>query len=368
MRDNYFSPSFGNKPRTMVGRDMDIRYLAEGLHSNPGNKERARLIIGQRGLGKTVLLLDLADYARKHNYIVASPTVVSSGMLARIIEKLRRDGSQYFHDKKVSISGGSVGILGFSAGIQTERQGQVSMSFAAQLLDICEMAGAAGKGVLILVDEVQAGSEELKELIIAYQEMVGEGQNISVVFAGLPSAVSRTLNQRVLTFFNRASKLHLKPISLAEISVYFKATFDAAGIKIDETWIDQAAAATEGSPYMMQLIGHYIVVSASDSGHLTKDNFFQALTLARREFIVDICETTLSPLSNMDVAFLKAMASDESVSTMKDIGSRLGVDAAYAQRYKTRLVQAGVITQPRRGLVEYDVPYLRELYRVPDVR
>ena len=70
MRDNIFSPSFGNKPGTLVGRDLDIRKLTEGLHSNPGNKERARLIIGQRGLGKTVLLLELAEYARQHQYIV----------------------------------------------------------------------------------------------------------------------------------------------------------------------------------------------------------------------------------------------------------------------------------------------------------
>ena len=170
----------------MVGRDLDIRCLTEGLHSKSGNKERARLIIGQRGLGKTVLMLELADYARLHNYIVASPTVVSSGMLDRIIEKLYRDGAEYLKDNKVRITGGSVGALGFNAGIQTESRDEPKPSFAARLLNICEKSGDAGKGVLILVDEVQADRPELKELIIAYQEMVGEGQNIAVVFAGLP--------------------------------------------------------------------------------------------------------------------------------------------------------------------------------------
>ena len=88
MIDTIFSPAFGNKPGTLVGRDTVMKCLTEGLSVQPGNKERARLIIGQRGLGKTVLLLELADYAKKHNYIVASPTVVSNDMLERIIEKV----------------------------------------------------------------------------------------------------------------------------------------------------------------------------------------------------------------------------------------------------------------------------------------
>ena len=85
MKDNVFSPAFGNKPRTLVGRDRDMQTLTDGLHALPGNKERARLIIGQRGLGKTVMMLELAEYARSNGYIVASPTVVSTDMLDRIL-------------------------------------------------------------------------------------------------------------------------------------------------------------------------------------------------------------------------------------------------------------------------------------------
>ena len=363
MKDTIFSPAFGNKPGTLVGREKDMRCLAEGLHVNPGNKERARLIIGQRGLGKTVLLLELAEYARKNNYIVASPTVVSGGMLERILEKLERDGKKYFEQETKQITGGTVGIPGFSAGIQIEPGKEPQRSFAYRLLDFCEKAGGSGKGVLILVDEIRADSEELKQLIIAYQEMVGEGQNIAMVFAGLPAAISRVLNQHVLTFFNRASKLYLEPIPIYEISIYFQKCFDELGIKIKDEWIEKAAEKTKGSPYMMQLAGHYLTVFASDEGVLTAKDFDKALSYAGREFVQDICETTLAPLSEMDIEFLKAMSEDEKESTIKDIGKRLGTDSAYVQRYKSRLLQAGVITQSKRGIVEYAVPYLKEYFR-----
>lgn len=362
MVDAYFSPAFGNKPRVLVGRDREMKSLTEGLHVSPGNKERARLIIGQRGLGKTVLLLELADYARKHNYIVASPTVVAGDMLDRILEKLDRDGRKVLPHRQNKVTGGTIGVLGFSAGIQTELPSEPTRSFAYRLLEFCEEAGKAGKGVLILIDEVQSGSEELKKLIIAYQEMVGEGQDIALVFAGLPASVSRTLNQHVLTFFNRASKLYLEPISVPEISIYFRKCFDASGILISDEWVDRAAEVTEGSPYLMQLIGHYIVLSADEGGSLSEKTFERALHLAREEYIGDICETTLSPLSDEDIRVLRAMAEDEQESSIKDLCSRLDRSSAFLQRYKMRLIQAGVVMQPRRGYLKYTVPFLREYF------
>ena len=60
MTDTVFSPAFGNKPGTLVGRDLSMKCLTDGLSVPAGNRERARLIIGQRGMGKTVLLLELA--------------------------------------------------------------------------------------------------------------------------------------------------------------------------------------------------------------------------------------------------------------------------------------------------------------------
>ena len=360
MTDSVFTPSFGNKPRILVGRDLVMQTLIEGLSSYPGSRERARLIIGQRGLGKTVLLLELAQIAKQQGYIVASPTVVSGNMLVRILEKLCEAGEQELLHEKAKVTGGSIGILGFSAGIQTDGGRRLERSFAYQLQTLCERAGKAGKGILILVDEAQSGSKELKELIIAYQEMVGEGHNIAMVLAGLPSAISQTLNQHVLTFLNRASKLNLEPISIREIELYYRNSFEQIGIVLKDSQIKMAARFTEGSPYLMQLIGHYVTISASEHGTVTEESFNRALSMARDVFIDDICGTTLSPLSEKDIAFLDAMAEDAEESSMQDICQRMNVDSAYANRYRTRLLQAGIIRQKRRGVLEFAVPYLRD--------
>ena len=50
--------------------------------------------------------------------------------------------------------------------------------------------------MLILIDELQANSEEIRQLVSLYQELVGERLNVALVMAGLPGAVSATLNDK----------------------------------------------------------------------------------------------------------------------------------------------------------------------------
>ena len=60
MIDTIFSPSFGNRPSYLVGREAVVTRLVDGLQSPPGARERSVVLLGQRGSGKTVLLWELA--------------------------------------------------------------------------------------------------------------------------------------------------------------------------------------------------------------------------------------------------------------------------------------------------------------------
>lgn len=51
------------------------------------------------------------------------------------------------------------------------------------------------------------------------------------------------------------------------------------------------------------------------------------------------------------------------VSRIADIAARMGVTQDYAQKYRRRLLDAGVIEQVRRGYVRYAVPYLDSYLR-----
>ena len=116
VQDTIFSPSFGNRPSALVGREAILRDFAAAIQSQPGSRERAIVLLGQRGSGKTVLLWELADRAAQRGFVVASPTITSEDMLERIIEKIQDQARHYVSEKESRLTGGSIGALGFSVG------------------------------------------------------------------------------------------------------------------------------------------------------------------------------------------------------------------------------------------------------------
>ncbi|MBM6778779.1 AAA family ATPase [Collinsella tanakaei] len=363
MRDTVFSPSFGNRPTYLVGREDTVRELLEGLESRPGSRERSVVLLGQRGSGKTVLLWELAGRATELGYAVASPTIASEAMLGRIVEKIQDSGKRFVPSASAKITGGSIGALGFSVGLEFTREVQEGKSFQYKLTQLARRLTQQGHGTLILVDELQANSPEVRQLVAVYQEMIGEGLNVSLVLAGLPGAVSETLNDKVLTFLNRAQRLHLGPLHLSDVDSYFARVFSQLGISIDGDTRHLLAEKTGGSPYMLQLVGHNVVTRADEDGAIDDDSVRDALEMAQRDYECDVCSTTLSALSDRDRDFLECMVDDEGESRIANIAARMGVTQDYAQKYRRRLLDAGVIEQVRRGYVRYAVPYLDSYLR-----
>lgn len=364
--DTVFSPSFGNRPSRLIGRDDVVRRLEDGLDALPGSRERATLILGQRGSGKTILLWELAERARAKGYVVADPTVCSEGMLDRIIEKLQRDGEDALPKRFPEVTSGSFSAFGFTVGLQFSPEVQDGKTFAYKIACLAEALGECGKGILVLVDEVQANNADVRALVAAYQEMVGRGLNVALCMAGLPASISSTLNDRVLTFLNRASKIVLGPVRTGDIDAFYAGAFDELRVSVDAETRAGLAGSAMGSPYLMQLIGHYAVVRAGNGGVLGGDDANEVIRSSVADYKSDVCQTTLNALSDKDVEFLTAMARDERDSAMSDVAARMGVTGDYAQKYRRRLIVAGVIQSKRRGYVSFAVPYLAEHLRVAE--
>lgn len=362
-KDSIFSPAFGNRPSQLVGREGIVNDLLQGLGQKPGSKERSVVLLGQRGSGKTVLLWELADRAADLGFVVAAPTIVSEDMPVRIVEKIQDAGEPFVKKHSSHLSGGSVGPLGFSAGLQFTREVEETKSFGYKLTQLVRACTECGHGVLILVDELQANSPEVRQLVTAYQEIIGEGLDIALVMAGLPGAVSATLNDHVLTFLNRASKMSLPPLSFGDVDAFYQSAFNELGLCVSEEYRHRAAKATEGSPYLLQLVGHNIVTRVPEEGELSEEELEGALSAARIDYENDVCSTTLAALSEVDVSFLRAMSQDDGPSKMSDVADRMGVSPDYAQKYRRRLIDAGVIEPAGRGRVAFAVPFLADHLR-----
>lgn len=73
-----FQPTFGNRPEQYIGRDGVIEQFMEGLREPIGSRNRCTLFLGQRGMGKTALLLELSDRATKTGYVVTTAKLQST--------------------------------------------------------------------------------------------------------------------------------------------------------------------------------------------------------------------------------------------------------------------------------------------------
>ena len=356
-KDTFFSPSFGRRPGTFVGREQIIAEFEEGLTNTAGTRDRAVLIMGQRGSGKTVLLLELAESARRNNFVVSPPVITDDGMLDRIIENIQVEGSRYFKTKK-QLSGGSIGVLGISASLTFSPEEREERSFSYKLKRLAEMLEKKGKGILILVDEVQANHRELRSLVIAYQEMVGAGCNVAIAMAGLPGAVSSVLNEKVLTFLHRAKKITLPDLKTGEIDAFFARAFTGMGISISDENRLKAAKAAMGSPYHMQLIGYYITRYAEAGKSVTPAQMKNALQKAEAEYMDGVCIAVAESMTDLERRFVAAMGSN--TCRIRDVAEKLGIRPDSANNHRRRLLDAGIIESPRRGEVRCAVPYLAE--------
>ena len=353
-----FQPTFGNRPEQYIGRDGMIEQFMDGLREPVGARNRCTLFLGQRGMGKTALLLELGDRAQNAGYVVARVTA-HEGMPKAIVEQLQLNGSKFFNDEKRKVTGVSAGMLGFSLGLTFSEAAERQYGFRSKLSLLCDKFAEKGKGVLILVDEIQTSSA-MREVAASYQELVGDRKNIAIAMAGLPHAVSSVLNDKVLTFLNRATKVELGLISTNLIRAYYERSFRSINIKVSDDILDRAALSTHGFPYLMQLIGYYLIQYAQEGGVITDAVMDKAEKAAMGDMEDNVFKPILAPLSDNDKTFLKALARCRGTVTTAKLQNELGKRGPAIQPYRKRLLDAGVIKAPRRGELVFAVPYLSD--------
>ena len=353
-----FQPTFGNRPVQYIGRDGVIEQFVAGLKEPMGSRNRCTLFLGQRGMGKTALLLELSDRAQKEGYVVARVTA-HEGMPKAIIEQFQLNGSKYFDDEKRKLTGVTAGVLGFSFGLTFSEVAERQFGFRSKMSLLCDKLAEKGMGALILIDEVRT-SEAMREVASAYQELVGDRKNVAMAMAGLPYAVSNLLNDSVLTFLNRATKVELRLISTNLIRAYYEKAFKSVGIEISDEILDRAAQAARGFPYLMQLIGYYVIQYTSEHGFVTDAMMDKVEKAAMGDMEDNVFKPILNPLSDNDRIFLKALARCGGTVTTANLQSMLGKNGPAIQPYRKRLIEAGVIEAPRRGELVFAVPYLSE--------
>lgn len=355
-----FRAGFGKTPPVLVGRDRMLHDFDEALNLGSWTQNRVTLIEGLRGVGKTVMLNVLEDRARTRGWAVISETA-TPGLADRIMHahlpSLLRDRAPSSHRHVTGVSAAGWGVSTSYA--DTPEPSQTLSMLLAQLDDVI-----GGRGILITVDEIgAAGRDDLAALTTGIQHAVREDREIAFVGAGLTASIVTLLAQPALTFLRRASRHTLDFLDYDEAVTAIGEPIAGAGRRITDEALSYAAAATQGYPFLTQLIGDLAWRASPDRDTIDVDDVKKAYRTARRTMGSHILEPSLRELSPVDRTVLAVIATHDGPTRTADVRAVLGVDARYMGVYRQRLIDAGLVYAVRRGVVDIAVPYLREYLR-----
>jgi predicted transcriptional regulator len=358
---NPFKPSFGVVPSKIIGRDDMISRYLNSLEQPPGDPFRTTIFTGTRGMGKTVILNEIADEAATNGWIAVNASL-NSEMLDNIIDEILRLSKNLIGENpKTHISG--LTAAGFGISFAKELKDASFNSWRGKMTAILEKLQAEGIGLLLCIDEVHGGSEELQILVSAYQLLVSAGYNIALAMAGLPQAVSDLLNDKVITFLRRAHREKLEAVSIEDVKVAFRSTIEENGRKIEPQALMAAANATNGYPFLIQAVGYFSWLQHEDANMITMQDVNLGIESAKNQMEVAVLETALSDISERDRAFIYAMAKDDGPSKISSVMERMNINSNYASTYRMRLINEEIIKPTGRGSIDFAIPYLREYLR-----
>ena len=354
MSFNPFTPSFGSVPPELAGRQQLIDDILGGLANAPGDPNRASIFVGSRGSGKTVLLTTIAEQAEGMGWISANVTA-REGMLAEILVQTRDKGVHILTPETTArLTGLQVGKFGF-----TREVGERQSTWRSEMTSVVRELNDQGSGLLVTVDEASASLDELRILVDVFQHFVRERREVALLIAGLPHNVSLILDDDSVSFLRRAFRHSMEAIDTNDVASAMRETIEGAGRAIDADALSFAAEEAGGFAFLIQLIGYHLWRSHPGAASISLDDAQTAVSFAKRDMEHMVLEPTVRDLTMRELEYLRAMAQDDSMSTVRDIAARMGIDANNASKIRRRLVERGLIGSRGRGRVGFDMPMLK---------
>lgn len=363
---NPFKPSAGHTPPILVGRDGVMEDFREALDDGSGAPGRLTCITGARGIGKTVILKEYEKEAQQRGWVTiresAAPEMVHSIASKLLVTK---------GDISFRLSP-SLNLVGFGASlgeISYAKQQHIPTSLFDLMSKMLDKLEKDNRGLLLTVDEAQmVQKKDMLTLATTMQQLTMDNRNIAFVFAGLPTINSQWLNNKALTFLRRAQPEKLGEVDLDEVSEAFAETFNSTHVEISGEPLDLATQATQGYPFMIQLVGYHIwrlaaKRSQNNRTEVTVDEAKQGIARALVRLGENVHGPELDGLSSVDRTFLLAMAQDDGPSLTSEIAKRMGKPPKYVSQYRIRLLIAQVIREAGYGKIDFAIPYLREYLR-----
>jgi AAA ATPase domain len=376
---NPFAPGAGSRPPELAGRETILHDVHVALQrALLGRPSRSQMLLGLRGVGKTVLLNTIEEMAGAAGHLTSSieaPEGKTLGelLVPKIHQALRKLSAlenaktkahqalkalrSFASTFKLSYGDASISV---DPEVGVADSGDMESDLPELFIRVGEAAKAAGKAWTLLIDEVQyLRLEDLAALIVALHKVNQKDLPVLFFGAGLPQVAALSGNAK-----SYAERLFHYPavgaLEEADAKTAIKQPIEGEGETIDDDAIKEILAKTKGYPYFLQEWGYQCWnlaqgsrITLSDASKATKEatkrldeGFFKVrfdrLTPKEREYVIAMGKLGAGPYRSSDVA-------DALQETHQSLGPR-----------RAQIISKGMIYSPSHGDIAFTVPMFNE--------
>lgn len=374
---NPFAPGAGTQPPELAGRDELLETVRVAIaRTRIGRATKSVLMVGLRGVGKTVLLDRMCDDAvaagaetirleapenRSLPALLAPQLRIALLRLSRqtraadLAKRALRALAGFAKGLKLKYHDIEVG-LDFDPEAGLADNGDLEHDLQA-LLDAAGAAAAAAETVLALfIDELQYVEEEqLAALIMALHRMAQQQRPVILIGAGLPQLPGQMGNAKSYAerLFDFPTIGPLPPDAARDAIVK---PIEQEGARITPEAVALILQHTQGYAYFLQEWGKH-AWDAAEASPITANDVIRATVTAVAALDESFFRVRFDRLTATEKRYLRAMAQlGPGPHRTGDIAEVLGKQSSSLGPIRASLIAKGMIWSPLHGDTAFSVP------------
>lgn len=376
---NPFAPGAGIRPPELAGREVIIEDALTAIQrAMLGKASRSQMLLGLRGVGKTVLLNNIEEMAEAAGHLSSSIEAPEGKALCELLvpkinqalrklstsERAKAKTHQALRALRSFASAFKLTYGDTSISVDPEVGVADSGDMVADLPELFVRVGEAAKSAdrawTLLIDEVQyLRTEELAALIVALHKVNQKGLPVLFFGAGLPqvAALSGDAKSYAERLFHYPA---VGPLDESDAATAIRQPIQDEGEEIDENAIREILTRTKGYPYFLQEWGYQCwnlakgpritlddaLTAAKAATKRLDEGFFKVrfdrLTPKEREYVIAMATLGAGPYRSSDIA-------DALRETHQSLGPR-----------RAQIISKGMIYSPSHGDIAFTVPMFNE--------
>ncbi len=386
---NPFCPGAGVPPPELAGRRAlreTVRVAVE--RTRRGMATKSVLLVGLRGVGKTVLLDRMRDDAEASSIQVLrmeapegrSLPALLAPQLRQVLLRLSRQAKAKDLAERALRA-----LAGFAKSMKLKFDDiEVGLDFEPELgladngdlehdlQELLEAAGAAAReaatALVLFIDELQyVKEEELAALITALHRCAQRRLPLLLVGAGLPQLRGRM--GRAKSYAERMFEFpELGPLLPEDTRLAITIPLQQQGVSVDAQALELIVERTQGYPYFIQEWGKH-AWDVADAPPITVQDVEQASLTVIAALDESFFRVRFDRLSAVERLYLRAMSSlGPGPHRSGDIATALGREVTALAPTRSQLITKGMLWSPRHGETAFTVPLFDAFMRriMPD--